>query len=53
MCGIAGYIGQIPNSYNCLETMVREIRHRGPDDRGIWKNDELGIFGLNWNHIVI
>ena len=43
MCGIAGYIGQIPSSYNCLETMVREIRHRGPDDRGIWKNDEVGI----------
>ena len=43
MCGIAGYIGQIPSSYNCLERMVREIRHRGPDDRGIWKNDEVGI----------
>ena len=43
MCGIAGYIGQIPNSYNCLETMVREINHRGPNDRGIWKNDEAGI----------
>ena len=43
MCGIAGYIGQIPNSSNCLDAMVREIHHRGPNDRGIWKNDEAGI----------
>jgi asparagine synthase (glutamine-hydrolysing) len=43
MCGIAGYLGEIPNSNNLLSEMINEINHRGPDDNGIWFDENAGI----------
>ncbi|PZO06773.1 MAG: asparagine synthase (glutamine-hydrolyzing) [Lysobacteraceae bacterium] len=37
MCGIAGHISfQRPPEAATVAEMVRRIRHRGPDDRGLW-----------------
>ena len=37
MCGIAGFVNLdgAPADARLLDTMIREIGHRGPDDRGI------------------
>ena len=43
MCGIAGYLGEISNSNNLLSEMINEINHRGPDDSGIWFDENAGI----------
>lgn len=36
MCGIVGFVGD-PN-HEALDAMVRSLRHRGPDGRGIWSD---------------
>lgn len=37
MCGIAGHISfQRPPEAAAVAEMVRRIRHRGPDDQGLW-----------------
>ena len=41
MCGIAGIWARDRTSESLrpeIETAVRRLRHRGPDDRGIWSN---------------
>lgn len=41
MCGIAGIIGPIATSERAeatLVAMLRSLKHRGPDDEGLWKN---------------
>jgi asparagine synthase (glutamine-hydrolysing) len=43
MCGIAGYVGEIKHPEICLGDMVHSINHRGPDDRGIWFDDGIGL----------
>ena len=43
MCGIAGYLGEIPNSNNSLFEMINAINHRGPDNHGIWFDENAGI----------
>ena len=44
MCGIAGYIGKIENSSDCLTKMAQAINHRGPDNSGIWTDEkEIGL----------
>ncbi len=43
MCGIAGYVGKIPNPSNHLNNMVQAIDHRGPDNRGMWVDEDKGI----------
>ena len=43
MCGIAGYFGEIPNSNNSLFEMINAINHRGPDNHGIWFDENAGI----------
>ena len=45
MCGINGCIdkkGQI-DLVKTLEEMNRQIRHRGPDDTGVWTENNLGM----------
>ena len=46
MCGIAGVVSADAES-NIDETLVRrmcaQIRHRGPDDEGIWVEPGAGI----------
>ena len=48
MCGIAGFIGLNEQGNHALlaqiaEKMASTIRHRGPDDSGIWVDSNAGI----------
>jgi asparagine synthase (glutamine-hydrolysing) len=43
MCGIAGYVGKTFSPDHCLTEMIDAINHRGPDDRGIWFDENIGI----------
>lgn len=48
MCGICGFIGdksEKEKREKILEEMTDAIRHRGPDDRGLWM-DENASFGF-------
>ncbi len=58
MCGFAGYASFLPNrSASSAERLVAEmvgsIRHRGPDDLGVWaQNGEPVVFGFQRLSIV-
>ncbi|MEK7650701.1 MAG: asparagine synthase (glutamine-hydrolyzing) [Patescibacteria group bacterium] len=41
MCGIAGFIGK--GSLDDLESMRAAIEHRGPDDKGLYYRDGVGL----------
>ena len=47
MCGIAGIINYNPidgsQLYQRVLSMVQTIGHRGPDDNGIWKNEQDNV----------
>jgi asparagine synthase (glutamine-hydrolysing) len=44
MCGIAGFIdNKITNPKEVLEQMLQATKHRGPDDRGTWINNEVAL----------
>lgn len=44
MCGIAGIFGSSPSGVAAdAAEMARALRHRGPDDRGVWADDQAGI----------
>ncbi len=46
MCGIAGIVhrdGDRPVSELSIRTMCDAIRHRGPDDEGIWAEGRVGL----------
>ena len=38
MCGIAGVVSSEVCAQDAVERMLRQISHRGPDDRGVWTN---------------
>jgi asparagine synthase (glutamine-hydrolysing) len=38
MCGIAGMVG-VEAATATVEAMTALLRHRGPDDRGLWRDD--------------
>ncbi len=41
MCGIAGIFGEARDAAvrsACLETLRRKLKHRGPDDDGVWEH---------------
>ena len=44
MCGITGFIG---SGHVDLESTVRDmantLSHRGPDDSGVWSDQEVGV----------
>ncbi|MCF6298465.1 MAG: N-acetylglutaminylglutamine amidotransferase [Thiomicrorhabdus sp.] len=45
MCGICGEIywdGQ-PSNEHRLNTMLQAMEHRGPDDRGVWLKEHVGL----------
>jgi len=50
MCGICGYYGKFSESL--LVDMTNEIRHRGPDDSGIWVHDNRTV-GLGHRRLSI
>jgi asparagine synthase (glutamine-hydrolysing) len=41
MCGIAGYFGS--GNQNILNQMIDIIKHRGPNNTGIFCNDKIGL----------
>ena len=45
MCGIAGYwnLGGEPAHEETLKRMLLRIRHRGPDDEGVWREGPVGL----------
>ncbi len=43
MCGIAGVWSKRPPVQSMLEKMAATLRHRGPDDAGVWIDAECGI----------
>lgn len=43
MCGIAGIFSPHPPSLDDLAAMSAAIAHRGPDDAGIWSDQDAGI----------
>ncbi len=46
MCGIAGFIDRERSSDSAeqlIGNMCRAIRHRGPDDQGVWVGDGVAI----------
>jgi asparagine synthase (glutamine-hydrolysing) len=45
MCGIAGFSSERPLPRSLLAAMNETIRHRGPDDEGVWVTDPSGRDG--------
>ena len=45
MCGIAGFFGDFDKdqSVNTLKQMLTRIKHRGPDQSGIYLSDNIGL----------
>ena len=45
MCGIAGIINfkKEPVKESTIRSMMGEIKHRGPDDEGVYLNDNIGL----------
>ena len=45
MCGIAGFFpcANTSDNLDVLKKMSRALSHRGPDDRGIWCDNIVGL----------
>jgi asparagine synthase (glutamine-hydrolysing) len=43
MCGIAGLITKEKVEYELIKEMIQSIKHRGPDDTGIYIEDNVGL----------
>src|SRR5438132_11957865 len=46
MCGIAGFVDVERNRDNAerlIDSMCKVIRHRGPDDQGVWVGDGAAL----------
>ena len=43
MCGLAGIFGDGARNAALLTAMAEAIAHRGPDDEGIWADEEAAI----------
>jgi asparagine synthase (glutamine-hydrolysing) len=43
MCGIVGAYGPPGARHEWLETALVRLHHRGPDDRGVWREPAAGI----------
>lgn len=43
MCGIAGFTGPDRSASTTLRRMMAEIEHRGPDDDGVWIDDQIAV----------
>jgi asparagine synthase (glutamine-hydrolysing) len=41
MCGIAGFVGR--GDQDTLQIMIDTLRHRGPDDQGVFVSDNIGL----------
>jgi asparagine synthase (glutamine-hydrolysing) len=53
MCGICGFFGRPPQDPAALlQTLLESIRHRGPDDAGVWCAHEKRV-GLGHRRLAI
>lgn len=52
MCGIAGVFGPQGGNEGLLRAMAGTIRHRGPDDSGVWSDPKAAI-GLAHTRLAI
>lgn len=46
MCGFAGFLKISPDSFNkndVIRSMTDSLSHRGPDDSGVWLDDQSSI----------
>lgn len=43
MCGLVGLWGSMPDKADVLAESCRRIRHRGPDDHGLWEDRQAGL----------
>ena len=44
MCGIFGLISNNIIKINNLDILLKTLNHRGPDDKGLWMDTNLGIY---------
>jgi asparagine synthase (glutamine-hydrolysing) len=42
MCGIAGYWNE-NKDLSSIKDMLAQIKHRGPDDQGVWIDSQRGV----------
>lgn len=52
MCGVAGVFGPSGRDKRFLAAVAASLRHRGPDDSGVWSDGEVGI-GLVHTRLAI
>lgn len=52
MCGIAGLLTQGAVERDVAKRMIGKLKHRGPDDEGIWIDPEAGV-GLGHQRLAI
>src|SRR5687768_13645980 len=52
MCGIAGILSGTKVEAGTLARMAAVLAHRGPDDEGLWTDDEAGV-GLAHRRLAI
>jgi asparagine synthase (glutamine-hydrolysing) len=52
MCGIVGAFGPPGSSHDWLSRAVQKLHHRGPDDRGLWR-DPAGGFAMGQTRLAI
>jgi asparagine synthase (glutamine-hydrolysing) len=43
MCGFGGHYGTVPEAEQLLRAMTRALRHRGPDENGIFVAPQAGL----------
>ncbi|MCI6430902.1 MAG: hypothetical protein SPF19_15700 [Oliverpabstia sp.] len=48
MCGICGFVGGVQKT-EVLKSMMESIRHRGPDENGIFEGDGVSL-GMSWRN---
>lgn len=54
MCGVSGYISKEPIPTHMFENMNNSMKHRGPDDSGIYVNEQNGYtIGLGHRRLAI
>lgn len=52
MCGIAGIVSVTPINAAIVRRMIDPLRHRGPDDEGVWLDEQARI-GLGHRRLAI
>lgn len=43
MCGFVGFTGNIDDKLTVIDNMMQRIVHRGPDDKGVFSNDDVTL----------